>query len=136
TYRLTFASEASARLSCNVSRPRLRNLATSGASSPARARLICFIFRQGMRSRDYRRAASSRAQVAEWQNGFAGTANRDNCAVGPFQLAFNGGRLGSTCEKLAMSKCRPVFGGSRSLLLSFRCTLLSKSWERTGDALS
>src|SRR5262249_39193075 len=43
------------------------------------------------RSRDYRRAASSRAQVAEWQNGFAGTANRDNCAVGPFQLAFNGG---------------------------------------------
>ena len=42
------------------------------------ARLVCFIFRQGMRRRDYRRAAFSRAQVFGWQNGSVGTANRDN----------------------------------------------------------
>ena len=37
-----------------------------------RERLACFIFRQGMRSKGYQRAAFSRTQAVGWQNGSAG----------------------------------------------------------------
>ena len=68
---------------CNVLRPRLLSLATSGASSPD-GNGCRFYLSAGMRSRGNQRAAFSRTQAVGWQNGPRDAARH---------LAFNGGRL-------------------------------------------